>query len=58
VLDDPAAFEAVPLDEGYGIDATVYVGDFLQLAFDEAGGLVYVEAVPLSAGRSDVESTP
>jgi hypothetical protein len=55
VLDDPAAFEAVPLDEGYGIDATVYVGDFLQLAFDEDGGLFYVEAVPLSAGLRDGE---
>lgn len=55
VLDDAAGFEAVPLDAGYGIDATIYVGDFLQLAFDEDGGLFYVEAVPLSAGLPDEE---
>ncbi len=47
-LDDPAAFEAIPLDEEYGVAATVYVGDFLQLGFDEDGELFFVEAVPLS----------
>ena len=55
VLDDHAAFEAIPLDEGYGVDATVYVGDFLQLAFDEDGGLIYVETVPLAPGLPDEE---
>lgn len=58
VLDDPAAFEVIPLDEGYGIDATVYVDDFVQLAFDESGELLYVEAVPLAGGESSAEPAP
>jgi len=55
-LDDPSGFEAIPLDEGYGVEATVYVGDFLQLAFDADGELFYVEAVPLAGLPVDAES--
>lgn len=47
-LEDPSTFEAIPLEEEYGVTATVYVGDFLQLGFDEDGELFYVEAVPLA----------
>ena len=48
VLPDPDAFEAIPLDAGYGVDATVRVGDLLQLAFDADGELFYVEAVAVT----------
>lgn len=47
-FDDPSRFEAIPLEEEYGVEATLYVGDYLQLAFDEDGELFYVEAVPLA----------
>ena len=48
VVGDPETFEAVELDPEYEVTATIYVGDFLLLAFDEGGLLFYVESSPLT----------
>lgn len=47
LLDNPAAFEPIPVEDEYGISLTFYAGEQLLVAFDDEG-LFYVETVPLS----------
>lgn len=52
-LDDPGRFASFAFEPEYEIEATYYVGNQLLLLFDDAGRLIYVEAVPLEPAEAD-----
>ncbi|GMV86056.1 MAG: hypothetical protein AMXMBFR80_19110 [Dehalococcoidia bacterium] len=50
-IPDPGSLTRFELEPQYELPASYYVGNQLVLLFDEHGGLLYVEAVPLEPGE-------
>lgn len=50
-IPDPGSLTRFELEPEYELPASYYVGNQLVLLFDEGGGLLYVEAVPLEPGE-------
>lgn len=50
-IPQPGSLTRFELEPEYDLQASYYVGNQLLLLFDEAGGLLYVEAIPLEPGE-------